>query len=90
MTPKQRAQIVANWLINENADKLGSRQCDYYFEQFDGEKVVREIITILAAKGIHSFEQLPKRSQRYAGRDWWTNPEYKAPDPETVLGLSLF
>lgn len=79
MSPYQRAKIVVRWMLEYNDDRLISRQCDNYFENGDGEKVVVQILKILSGKyGINSFEQLPVLSQRYACRNWWT-------DDSTVL-----
>lgn len=82
---KRRANIIANWLLEGKSEKLGSRQCDNYFEEGDGLFVVRELLQVLAAAGVESFIQLPLTSQRYACRDWWTKEEYQ-PEPQ----LSLF
>lgn len=90
MSPYRRAKILVKWLLDCNSEKLGSRQCDNYFENGDGEKVVRELIKLLAEQGINSFEELPYTAQRFACRNWWTDNIYKLPAPETVYGIALF
>lgn len=91
MSPYQRAKIVVKWLLDSNSEKLGSRQCDNYFENVDGEKVVKSILKILNAEyNINSFEQLPLLSQRYACRSWWIDDIYKEPNREFAFGIALF
>lgn len=90
LSPKRRAQIVFNWFMTNNTEKLESRQHDNYFENGDGEKVVRELLKIFAEKGFTSYELLPERFKRYIPAKWWTAECYQEPDPETVFGIPLF
>lgn len=89
MSPQRRAKVITHWLMESNSEKLGSRQCDNYLENFDGEKVVREIVRQLKAKGISHFEELPANSQRYACRNWWDDKYYNIPE-DNAFGIPLF
>ena len=81
---KRRANIIANWLLEGKSEKLGSRQCDNYFEEGDGLFVVRELLQVLGAAGVMTFTQLPLSSQRYACREWWTSEQYQV-EPQVSL-----